>query len=79
MRESTAYQAILDEGRAEGEAKGRAEEARKLLLRQGHRRFGPPSAVQEAALVAITDLDRLERLSDRLLDVGSWQELLDTP
>jgi predicted transposase YdaD len=33
MRESTAYQIILDEGRAEGEAKGRTEEARKLLLK----------------------------------------------
>jgi hypothetical protein len=75
MRESTAYQAILDEGRAEG----RAEEARKILLRQGHKRFGAPTAAEEAAFVAITDLDRLERLSDRLLEVANWQELLGTP
>jgi predicted transposase YdaD len=79
MRESTAYQAILDEGRAEGEAKGRAEEAHKLLLRLGRTRFGPPTAAEEAALAAVTGLDRLERLSDRLLEVGSWQDLLDTP
>ena len=40
MRESTTYQAILQEGRDEGIAKGRAEgvetAARETLLRMGH-------------------------------------------
>jgi predicted transposase YdaD len=75
MRESTAYQAILDEGRAEG----RAEGERKLLRRMGEKRFGPPSPAEEAALASVTDLDRLERFSDRLLEVTSWQGLLNTP
>jgi hypothetical protein len=71
MHESTTYQYILDEGRT--------DEARKILLRQGRKRFGPATAQVEAAIQALTDLDRLERLSERLLDVTSWQELLDTP
>src|SRR3984957_18836364 len=48
MKESVTYQAILEEGEvigvAKGEAKGKAEEARKMLLLQGHDRFGEPSA-----------------------------------
>jgi predicted transposase YdaD len=63
-------------GRAEGEAQGRAEEARKLLLRQGGVRFGSPPPQVERALAAITDLDRLEQLGERLLSVASWDELL---
>src|SRR5438105_5140841 len=48
MKESTTYQAILKEGKAEGKAigiaEGKAEEARKMLLLQGRDRFGEPSA-----------------------------------
>src|SRR5207302_4518799 len=40
MKESSTYQAILEEG----EAIGKAEEARKMLLLQGRDRFGEPSA-----------------------------------
>lgn len=94
MRESTAYQAILDEGRAEGEIKGRAEglikgreegltmgqveEARQLLLRLGRKRLGPPEPIVEEAVRTINDLQRLESLIERLLDVASWQDLLRT-
>jgi predicted transposase YdaD len=75
MRESTTYQFILDEGRAEG----RAEGVRNTLLRQGHKRFGPADAATQEALARITDLGRLERMSERLLDVATWEELLATP
>ena len=75
MRDSTTYQAILDEGRAEGQTK----EARKLLLLLGRRHIGEPDATVEAALQAITDLERLELLIERVLEVASWQELLQTP
>jgi Domain of unknown function (DUF4351) len=68
MKESSTYQAILDEGRAEG--------VRKVLMRLGTRRFGPPDAPTRAAIEAITRPSRLERLSERLLDVSSWEELL---
>jgi hypothetical protein len=71
MRDSSAYELILDEGRT--------EEARKLLLRWGTKRLGNPDAATEAALQAITDLDRLELLLDRLQqDVTSWAALLQT-
>jgi hypothetical protein len=76
MRDSSAYQAILEEG-AE---RCQIEEARKLLLRWGTKRLGNPDAATEAALRAITDLDRLELLLDRLQqNVTSWAELLRAP
>ena len=75
MKESSTYQAILDEGREEC----RAEALQKTLLRQGRHRFGnPPDAVQ-AAIHEQTNIERLERMTERLLVVSTWQELLDTP
>jgi hypothetical protein len=71
MRESTTYQFILDEGRI--------EEAQKILLRQGRQRFGLASDAVKTTLLGTTDLERLERMADRLLQVSSWQELLETP
>ena len=80
MENSTYYQHILAKGRVEGREEGREEgelrEARKLLLRLGRKRLGSPPAETEAALNAIADLDRLESLSERLLLVSSWDELL---
>jgi predicted transposase YdaD len=75
MRESSGYQLILDEGREEGALR----EARKILLRQGRRKFGPPEPAVEAAVQAIADLSRLERMSDRIFDATSWPDLLATP
>jgi hypothetical protein len=72
MKESVTYQAILEEGRAEG----KADEARKMLLLQGRERFGEPSAKIVALLDALTDLRRLEGLVIRLLHVKTWEELL---
>jgi predicted transposase YdaD len=73
MKESTTYQSILEEGKAMG--------ARELVLHQGRVRFGPPDATVTAALEGITDLGRLEELSERLLTpkVASWEELLAPP
>ncbi|HZW34242.1 MAG TPA: hypothetical protein VFF52_26200, partial [Isosphaeraceae bacterium] len=81
MRESTMYQAILQEGREEGLIEGRVGEAQRLLLRQGGIRFGPPDEATRAAVEAIGDLDRLERMSDRILDMNihDWNDLLGTP
>ncbi len=76
MKESVTYQAILAEGEAKGKAEGRAEEARRLILRQGTKRFGPPGASVEAAIVGIGSVERLELLAERLLEVESWDELL---
>jgi hypothetical protein len=68
----------IEQGRAEGFNKGRAEEVRKILLRQGRQRFGEPGEPMSAALAALTDLERLERMADRILQASGWQELLDT-
>jgi hypothetical protein len=80
MKESVTYQAILEEGEAigvaKGEAKGKAEEARRMLLLQGRDRFGEPSSKIAALLDAMTDLGRLEALLIRLLHVKTWEELL---
>jgi hypothetical protein len=71
MKESDTYQAILDEGRAEG--------IQRVLLRQGQRRLGAPGEAVKVALQGIEDLERLERMADRVHEVASWQDLLATP
>ena len=84
MEESVTYQAILQRGREDGLRQGLQQglqqgsigEARALILRQGRKKFGPPTAKQEATVNAIADLARLERLSENLLDVTTWGELL---
>jgi len=69
MQESTTYQKILRDGRIEGRAQGRAEGERRMILRQGTRRFGAPGAAVVAALEAI---------DDRIVDdqVRDWAGLL---
>jgi predicted transposase YdaD len=71
MRESDTYQAILEEGREEG-----LNALRRALLRLGRKRFGEPDEETRQAICAIRDPDRLEELSERLLDVSTWDELL---
>jgi predicted transposase YdaD len=80
MEESVTYQEIVEKGlargRVEGRAEGSLEEARQFLLRLGRKRFGPPDAAMLDALGAIAEVARLEELGERLLDTGSWQELV---
>ena len=78
MKESVTYQAIVEEGRAEGEVKGMLRARQDDLLQLGRLRFGPPSIETETALRGITDPDRLSRMVGALLDVSSWEELLAT-
>jgi predicted transposase YdaD len=75
MQDSDTFQAILEEG----EERGRLEEAKKILLRQGRKKLGLPDETVQTTLAAIKDLNRLEQLGDRLLDVSSWQELFASP
>ena len=81
MKESATYQAILAEGRTEGlregREEGREEEARTLLLRLGRKHLGPPSRRISSAIKSMTELQRIEQLTERLLDVKSWDELLN--
>jgi len=72
MKESSTYQAILDEGRSEGSL----AEARRLLLLQGTVRFGPPDEPTRATIEGMSSIELLEPLSIRLLEVSSWHELL---
>jgi hypothetical protein len=58
---------------------GSTEEVRKNLLRLGRQRFGAASRAVEATINGISDLERLERMSDRILHASSWTELLETP
>jgi predicted transposase YdaD len=64
MRESSTYQSIL------------SEEAKKLVLRLGTRRFGAPDHRTQTTLDEISSVERLEQLAERLLDVSGWDELL---
>jgi predicted transposase YdaD len=79
IEESSVYQGIFAKGGAEGEAEGRAKEARENLIRQGRRKLGEPDERVLAQLAAMKDLDRLHVLSDRVLEVSSWDELLSAP
>ncbi len=92
MKESATYQEILREGKAAGRAEGRAEgkaegklegirkgrieEAKRLLVRQGQKRFGPPTSSVKAKVESVVNLAKLEKLADKILDVQSWDELI---
>ena len=75
MKESSTYQAILEEGRTEGAVK----EARKLLRVFGDGKFGPPDAQTAEAIEQTDDLARLEDLCQRLRTASSWQDLFGPP
>jgi predicted transposase YdaD len=72
MRESVTYQAILEEGREEGHVEG----LHRMILRQGRVRFGEADETVRKQIEAIRDIVVLEDLSERLVMVSSWDELL---
>ncbi len=84
LKDSSFYQVILQEGMekgrkealGQGQLQGRIKEARELLFRLGRIRFGRLDKATRAAIEVIDDLHRLEHLSERLLTVTSWAELL---
>ena len=65
------------EGLEEGLEKGKITGARTILLRLGEVRFGKPDKSIRAAIEAIDDLDRLEKLTERILSAKSWRELIN--
>ena len=81
MQESSTYQQILADGKAEGLTEGRVkgllEGERTALLRIGSRRLGAPDDSIRGILERAS-LTRLEAWMDRLNEVESWQELLAT-
>ncbi len=80
MKESSTYQAILEEGRELGQQIGRSEgavaEAKKVLRFQGDDAFGVPDDRTAATIERISDLVQLEDLLRRLPSATSWQDLL---
>ena len=84
MEDSITYQFIIEKGMAKGVAKGKAEgkaegevnEARKMIVRIGTKRFGNPSTLVTRQLSAIDSVEKLEQLSDRLFEVETWDEFL---
>ena len=74
MRESATYQMILEEGQEMGKLAGEKE----VLEQLGTRRFGAMPPQIRAELESIGDLARLRELTNRLLDVSSWEEWLAT-
>jgi hypothetical protein len=79
MRESSTYQAILEEGRVEGLTRGRVEATletrRQDLLDLLTDRFGPVPADLEARIKATTDPDRLRAALRQVLRINSPGEL----
>ena len=75
MKESSTYQAIVEEGRCEG----RIAETRKLLLLVGTARFGPPDEPTRAAVERMNNIELLEGLFIRLANVSGWHDLLASP
>jgi predicted transposase YdaD len=71
MRESTTYMAILEEGEE--------KQARKAIQRLAQKRFGPADEHTLARLQAVSDLPRLERILDRVLEATGWDDMLQTP
>lgn len=83
MRESSTYQAILNEGKAVGLAEGRQEgrlhEARGLLVRLGSKRFGAPSEWLVRQVEAMNDTEVIEGWIERIVEATSWDDLLSSP
>jgi hypothetical protein len=68
MEDSVTYQATI--------RRGEIREARKILIRQGIKRFQAPSEDVRQRIEGLADLDRLEHLIDRVPDASSWDDLL---
>ena len=79
MKESSTYQAIVEEGRAVGLALGAVAEARKLLRLLGDDAFGPPDSRTAAAIDGLNDLTQSEELLKRVRTADGWRDLLGLP
>jgi predicted transposase YdaD len=80
MEESSTIRAFIEEGRQkglqEGLEEGGAMEARRIIQLLGRIRFGDAGDAVGSRLDAISNLEKLEQLVERLFTVSSWDELL---
>ena len=74
LRDTRFGQELLEEGRLEGEARGRAAEAAATAIRLLNRRCGPLSEATTARIQALP-LQQLESLTDALLDFAGANDL----
>jgi hypothetical protein len=72
LKDSSFYPVLLKEGKEIGHI----EQATKIIIRLGRIRFGRLPRATRAALEAINDLNRLEKLAVRMLTATSWDDLL---
>ncbi len=83
MKDSVTYQWIVEQGVQKGREEGRQEGLREgmvaMLLRQGEKKFGAPDLANRNTLAEIADLDRLNRIGDRLNEAADWRDWLATP
>jgi hypothetical protein len=70
LEESTTYQMIVDEGRL--------QEARKILLLVGRQKLGAADPSITLVLETVKDVERLERMAQRIWQAANWQDLLAT-
>jgi Putative transposase, YhgA-like len=75
----TIAQSIFQEGRQEGRQEGMLQQARAILIRLASKRFGAPDDGVRQTIEHITDLDRLDRVTDRVNEAASWADLIATP
>lgn len=71
LQESSFYQMLLEEG----EKKGRIKEAREMLLDLVEARFGAVDASFRRSIDAIDDLEKLKRMSKKVITISDPQEL----
>jgi len=74
LRHTRAAQQWIEEGRQEGEVRGRAAEAASVTLRQLNRRCGPLTDASTARIQALP-LEQLEALAEALLDFTGQADL----
>ena len=75
LEESSTYRLVIEEGRRRGEL----DRARKIIVRLGGNKFGSPSPTVVTTVQGVSDLDRLDRMTDRLATATDWDDLLATP
>jgi len=68
LEDSTTYQGLM----RRGEARGRQD----TVLEMGETRFGHPDPLAVAAVRAISDVARLQRLARHVLNATGWDDLL---
>ncbi len=76
IEESSVYQGILRQGETKGRIEGAVDDAKKILLRHGGKKLGPPSERIETEIAALDNLNLLHDLIDRVFDVSTWDELM---